>query len=422
MPLFRSNRFLALLLLAMLTTVAVMAGYPERFEFSEQLIPGENYHIEVQSDQMIGGKSSVRWIDESEKQAMECQFSTQVAHPYCLLQVYFASEPNIGKDLSIFQDMLIDIDYQGPGQELRLYFRNFGATYSKLEDFDSLKYSMVDIPIAELNQPIVVKMDEIKVANWWVLERHLPRPDRYVDIDNVIAMGIELKSSVDGTVERLRINQLTLRGTYISREQLYLYIIIGWAFILVSGVMVVLIERFRDKTTAIQKLTHETFELKQSSQLDQLTEVLNRRGVLNFFSRYQQQDKYSKIYSLLLFDVDHFKQINDQYGHSDGDRVLQQLAKKLKAMIRNQDGFGRWGGEEFILLCPGTNLEQALKVAEKIRLMISEHNFELEPSKQVTVSIGISINSLSTPIEVAIERADKNLYSAKANGRNRVHY
>ncbi|MBD1391026.1 GGDEF domain-containing protein [Neiella sp. HB171785] len=162
--------------------------------------------------------------------------------------------------------------------------------------------------------------------------------------------------------------------------------------------------------------------MKQSSQLDQLTEVLNRRGVLNFFSRYQQQDKYSKIYSLLLFDVDHFKQINDQYGHSDGDRVLQQLAKNLKSMIRNQDGFGRWGGEEFILLCPGTNLEQALKVAEKIRLMISEHNFELEPSKQVTVSIGISINKLSTPIEVAIERADKNLYAAKANGRNRVHY
>ncbi|MBD1391027.1 hypothetical protein IC617_16480 [Neiella sp. HB171785] len=256
MPLFRSNRFLALLLLAMLTTVALMAGYPERFQFSEQLIPGESYRLEVQSDQLIGGNSEARWLDENEKQAMECQFSTQSPHPYCIMQVYFAEQPNVGKDLSIFQDMLIDVDYQGPSQELRLYFRNFGAAYSKNDDFNSLKYNMVDLPVEELHEPIVVKMDEIKVADWWVLEKHLPRHARHTDIDNVIAMGIELKSSVDGAVEHLRINQLTLRGTYISREQLYLYIIIGWAFILVSGVMVVLVERFKDKATAIQKLTH----------------------------------------------------------------------------------------------------------------------------------------------------------------------
>jgi diguanylate cyclase (GGDEF)-like protein len=119
----------------------------------------------------------------------------------------------------------------------------------------------------------------------------------------------------------------------------------------------------------------------------------------------------------MFLDIDHFKTINDTHGHNKGDEVLQQFARTLSSKVRNEDTLIRWGGEEFLLLCPNTDLEQACKLAEKLRRCIEN---EAWPHRQtLTCSFGVAAYSGSDPITL-IEQADKALYRAKELGRNQV--
>ncbi len=118
-------------------------------------------------------------------------------------------------------------------------------------------------------------------------------------------------------------------------------------------------------------------------------------------------------------DIDHFKKLNDTYGHAWGDKVLQELAKQILLIIREVDVFARWGGEEFVLLLPNTGKEGAFILAEKIRKMIEES--ESEELKDLTISIGVCrVNPKTYDIEEAIGRADLAMYEAKRKGRNQV--
>ena len=116
-----------------------------------------------------------------------------------------------------------------------------------------------------------------------------------------------------------------------------------------------------------------------------------------------------------MMDIDHFKKVNDTYGHEFGDYVLKEFANVVKQNIRNSDIFARIGGEEFILILPHTSYESALKVAEKLRKAIEKHDFK---GKKITASFGVS--EFEGDLQMAIEIADEALYEAKRNGRNQV--
>ncbi|BCD67415.1 GGDEF domain-containing protein [Nitratiruptor sp. YY09-18] len=122
--------------------------------------------------------------------------------------------------------------------------------------------------------------------------------------------------------------------------------------------------------------------------------------------------------SLIIFDIDHFKQINDTYGHLVGDTVLQELSHIIKDNIRSSEYFVRWGGEEFILLMPGTSLQNAAMVAEKLRRAIEAHDFD--KVGKVTCSFGVTALNEKDTIKSFLERADAALYEAKNSGRNVV--
>jgi diguanylate cyclase (GGDEF)-like protein len=119
-----------------------------------------------------------------------------------------------------------------------------------------------------------------------------------------------------------------------------------------------------------------------------------------------------------MIDVDHFKKINDTYGHLAGDDVLRTLAAVVKTNIRKTDSFGRWGGEEFMVLAPETAGEEASELAEKIRRVLGTHPFE--KAGAVTVSCGITQFRKKEDLNSFIKRADDALYRAKDQGRNRV--
>lgn len=160
-------------------------------------------------------------------------------------------------------------------------------------------------------------------------------------------------------------------------------------------------------------------QIRKLATTDTLTGIANRR---EFTHRLQNEIERSKRYgttlALVMYDFDHFKQVNDRFGHTAGDQVLTTVARLVNSNIRSVDVNGRWGGEEFMLLLPESDRAAAGKIAEKLRCAIAEYRFdELEP---VTASFGVAEFCPQDSIDSLLKRVDDALYQAKESGRNRV--
>lgn len=169
------------------------------------------------------------------------------------------------------------------------------------------------------------------------------------------------------------------------------------------------------------QLAIQNIKLEMISMMDVLTKI-NNRGKLDeeFQKELHKAERYGKVFSLILIDIDHFKKTNDQYGHDSGDKVLVEFARILKENVRKVDILGRWGGEEFLVILPETNRDNAIKVAEKIRRMIEEYAFPV--SGKLTASFGVETYQEGDTVKEMFSRVDKKLYLAKEKGRNRVEY
>ncbi len=164
-----------------------------------------------------------------------------------------------------------------------------------------------------------------------------------------------------------------------------------------------------------------TNDEKKSSKLkiDHLTNAISKDSFNEIIGFKIIESKHTNSpLSIILFDIDHFKKINDTYGHLVGDTVLRELSEVVRASIRESEYFVRWGGEEFIILLPGTSLEGAKMVAEKLRRAIESHLFSTVG--RVTSSFGVTALRTDDTIKTFIERCDEALYEAKEGGRNRV--
>lgn len=154
--------------------------------------------------------------------------------------------------------------------------------------------------------------------------------------------------------------------------------------------------------------------------LDSLTETLNRRAFERVAGR-RVADRRSYPLTLIAFDIDNFKSINDRYGHAAGDAVLRQFAAILRAAVREKDVVARIGGEEFVLLLPGADDKFAYEIAERLRTVLESSRFdEIEATLRVTTSAGIARHRPAEDVGALLARADHLLYAAKRAGRNRV--
>lgn len=160
-------------------------------------------------------------------------------------------------------------------------------------------------------------------------------------------------------------------------------------------------------------------EFENRANYDPLTRIFNRRRFLEILDRsIKNMQRLNQSLSLVFFDIDHFKKINDTYGHNTGDDVLKALASLTSSTIRSSDVFARWGGEEFLILIEATTLENAARMAEKLRKVIMDYEFP--GVRQVTCSFGVTAYHYDESSEEFISRADSALYRAKESGRNRV--
>ncbi len=167
------------------------------------------------------------------------------------------------------------------------------------------------------------------------------------------------------------------------------------------------------------KLARDKELLQELSSTDRLTKLYNRNKLEELFEHeIEQSRRYNTPLSLIMVDLDHFKKVNDTYGHHTGDMVLQDLAGILTGSSRNSDVVARWGGEEFLILAPKTDLHQAMQLAEKIRTAVENHKFAQVGQK--TGSFGIASYRERDDLTSMLKRADLALYQAKKSGRNQV--
>jgi diguanylate cyclase (GGDEF)-like protein len=161
-----------------------------------------------------------------------------------------------------------------------------------------------------------------------------------------------------------------------------------------------------------------TQQLQYRATHDALTNVLNRSAVIERTTKALRVDRAV----IILLDIDEFKRVNDDFGHPVGDAVILGIVDCLRHIVGDQGVIGRVGGEEFTVLLPGHDLDDALQLAEKMRDSIGNHVFAAPVNRRITASFGISANPVRTDFDIAYGLADSALYKAKRGGRNRVEY
>jgi diguanylate cyclase (GGDEF)-like protein/hemerythrin-like metal-binding protein len=179
-------------------------------------------------------------------------------------------------------------------------------------------------------------------------------------------------------------------------------------------------QKVEERTLALTKVNHQ---LRELASTDVLTGLLNRRAFMEEAQgKFQLASRYQRPLSILMVDIDHFKRVNDTYGHHTGDLVLAAFSKVMKGCLRETDILGRIGGEEFAIILPETGLDQTAELAERLLEKVRTTMIEIESGRKIslTTSIGgATVSSLSVDVDKAMKAADKALYEAKSEGRDR---
>jgi diguanylate cyclase (GGDEF)-like protein len=418
-PARKSTHSTALLVGILLTGLA-MVGHrflPER-RLALENTNTDPYPFLMQSGD--GAPADIAWVDQS-RFHFACQFPKASVDQGCSFGYPLHSEVvSAGTDLSKFRTLNLAIRYTGKARYLRVAIRNFDPRFSKIEDLNSPKYNFVNIPARDLAKPVAIKLSEFWVPEWWIAQYDLPRALSQPDLGNATIFSIDLRGDLADTSHDIQIDRIEFVGDWISAESWYLGILcVLLVFAAAYGVSQWLTMRraHREQRRKIDDLESEKENYRRLSTLDALTNVLNRHGIERFVESLQATRAAA---SVIFIDIDHFKGVNDQRGHYGGDRVLRKMGEILRAHSRSSDGLGRWGGEEFVLVCPGASLSKAAELAEKLRLKITQTNFIPDDPLPITASFGVAASQADLSFDDAFRQADEALYLAKSRGRNCV--
>ncbi len=299
------------------------------------------------------------------------------------------------------------------------------------ETFDSLSISNVSIYLKDVNN----KQDSKYLAYYSVDKNGQAH---YINKENVVKT--EGKILWTKTFHYGQRNwQLGIEATqqYITENYswtawgvltggLFVTSLLGGFLLILSGRTILDEERKRELAAEIERresaelALHKTSEwFEKLAKTDPLTQILNRRSIADFANQFDAEiQRYDKGYSVLMVDIDYFKKINDAWGHSIGDEVLKDVTNRISSQLRDVDVFGRWGGEEFVILAKNINLAESIEFANRICVAVNIRGFK--QVGRVTVSIGVASSEKGKLFENFLSSADKALYLAKKKGRDRV--
>ncbi|MES1189783.1 MAG: GGDEF domain-containing protein [Steroidobacter sp.] len=415
-------------ILVLLTIVAVLG---EKYILHSTIVitPESQYTVHGYNDVPSGGNSSIELLDKSGFE-WRCTVRDKYAYPFCDLEIFFDPNRVHGVDLRNYNKIRVWLDYDGPCKTLRMYLRNYDPLYSKLDDTSSTKYNMLEFSTDLLkNRMVEFSLSDFFVANWWVVNYKIPPELSHPQFENTVIFEIQTGTNNALGEHHFKLHRVELIGQQITTEKWYLFILVTWLciFIVFLGYRIAMLTREvrleRKRAYELAEvnalLDAHTQALEERTKVDALTGAFNRQGVEEALrDGLGEWRRQKKPLSLVLMDIDHFKNINDSHGHAAGDYVLAEVSHIVKAHIRSNDLFARWGGEEFLLVCRNTQSEQARLIAEKIRTLIADYSFD--DGIRVTSSFGVATLSANETLEQLFNAADKALYRAKHEGRNKV--
>ncbi|MEW9798829.1 sensor domain-containing diguanylate cyclase [Alteromonas sp. CYL-A6] len=311
-------------------------------------------------------------------------------------------------DVRIYDDDGGFLGFVGVGKRIRSFVDTF-ATYKKQYGYDFLF-------VNENNQVILTSLPDLIVTGEFIPELNaLPWFDGDdVDLQNLDSQIVTVNGE-DVLISEIDIQQLNWRLLLLSpleQRQAKLTETFAVNAGLVSSVIIILITALFIAFVAYKR------NLEKRVEIDALTGLANRSYLQR---RYQRRKHSAQTVSLVIVDLDHFKQINDKFGHNAGDAVLREVAHRLQTLVRAGDTVCRWGGEEFVLLMHDIPKHTCLALVEKIRTALQAQPVPVDGQDiALTASFGVSVGSPSEPMSKHLANADVALYESKKTGRNRV--
>ncbi|TJZ63957.1 diguanylate cyclase [Chitiniphilus eburneus] len=378
-------------------------------------------------DRVSGGASVARLIRSDDTVALHCLLSAAYEWPFCEMSIRLTPKEE-GIDLSRFEFIRLGVEYRAPGtRNLRFYLRNFDPAYGKANDDTTWKANELSFVPAVGGEVKTIPLYSFNVAGWWLAELGIPVEHAGPDLRHVRMVQLSTSGLKDPGEHVITVRFIEFHGKWISREQMALVLVALWVALAV-GVLVNDLRQMQRRLRHSRRREEDLRSLTKTLQLenkvvgelarrDPLTGVRNRAGIRDELLREAELAQPDRPLAVIFIDLDHFKQVNDEYGHDTGDLVLKQFTHEVSNLIRKEDYLVRWGGEEFVLFCPNTALASAIQLAEKIRLHL--RNLDWEGGLHVTASFGVTVLARE-PIGDCLKRADEALYQAKNEGRDRV--
>jgi len=387
------------------------------------------YAVRAIDDRLSGGNSVASVRKENDTLVMDCTIKAGYEWPYCEMAIELEKAP-AGVDLSRYDSVKLWIHYQGPEpkQQVRFFVLNFNPAYSKLSEAESAKVEEIFYD-PSVDNPLEVKLSQFTVASWWSNEHSIPIQHAGIEFSNVTSVQVATGGQVMTGEHRIVVDRIEFHGKLIPPATFRLAVIglwllaaFGYLLAYASATRRALLNTQRSKLS-LQRINEalrlESNTFQRMARRDPLTGILNRQGLGDELVRIARkgEDKLFPL-SLVFMDIDHFKRINDQYGHNVGDQVIKDIAEVVKADIQRHDLFARWGGEEFLLICPSTEPHEARRIAERLRHLIATR--EWPAGIRVTSSFGVAESLAGEDLIDSIKRADEAMYRAKRKGRDRV--
>ncbi|WP_232313400.1 GGDEF domain-containing protein [Enterovibrio coralii] len=397
---------------------------------SEYVISPSDYDFRYIDDTPRGGDTlgTVSSAKDGKGAVLQCTLGEGYKWPFCEIAISLTKKIQNGIDLSNYHSMVIEASYKAPApdQRLRVYLRNYNEEYSNTEDPVSLKFNGIEYGPSETMGEFVLPLNSFQVLSWWISDLNVPLKNAGPELNNISLIEIATGSAPVIGDHTLTIKSIRFEGLMVTEAQLFRTLTFMW----MTVVMIILgLKYWQSRVTYAKerrradKLKKINSSLRQQSETlsvlattDALTGLRNRTEIYPVLHKHLKASKKQHC-SALCIDLDHFKAVNDTYGHDMGDRLLVDTAQILRDATSTSDIVVRWGGEEFVVFCPTRNLAQATFLAEKIRYAFE--NYSWSHGESMTCSVGVASTSNSN-VAALIADADDALYQAKQAGRNRV--
>ena len=389
-------------------------------------LAGDHFPVSVEDDRLTGGASE-GWLERKGRDlVVHCRIVHKTEWPFCKLSFDLA-KGGAGMDMSRDDYLTLEASYAGPGPgKFSLVLADAEEGLTKPERWETYKINQIDWLDVPRNGQLLVPMKWFGVAQWW---KDLVKPTMEhsaVAVDNVVRVELMINADSREGEQVLTLHSLRLHGKLISRDALLMGLVAAWVLCVLVWLTILTLSlrtQLKDSKAAIALLSEvnkalelEARDLAGQVHIDPLTGVLNRQGLRAALMN--TSSLLTDPMAVVFIDIDHFKSINDTHGHDVGDDVLRKFASVIASGTRSSDRLVRWGGEEFLIVCPMTNVYQGQILAENLRHAL--HRQTWPAGMRVTASFGVAQHHEHDEVGVVIKHADEQLYRAKQGGRDRV--